>query len=88
MVDLEEVAGELRAAHADGKDAIELALLAKKRLGAGFRAVPFIASFRLAFDIPLPVLQRAQAWERFGLGSVHISDEEFTNLLSPWLTHA
>jgi hypothetical protein len=86
MNEMETLVSELKAAHADGKDAIQLALLARDKLGAGFRAVPFIASFRLAFDIPLPVLQRAQAWERFGLGSVHISDEEFTSLLSPWLT--
>ncbi|MFF4691790.1 hypothetical protein [Streptomyces sp. NPDC001307] len=86
MNEMETLVSELKAAHADGKDAIELALLARDKLGAGFRAVPFIASFRLAFDIPLTVLQRAQAWERFGLGSVHISDEAFTSLLSPWLT--
>ncbi|MFE4547750.1 hypothetical protein [Streptomyces sp. NPDC056785] len=87
MKEMDLLVGELKAAHADGKGAIELALLAREKLGGGFRAVPFIASFRLAFGIPLSVLQRAQAWERFGLGSVHISEEEFTSLLSPWLTH-
>ncbi|MFG2635120.1 hypothetical protein ACGFX8_14590 [Streptomyces sp. NPDC048362] len=49
-------------------------------------AISFITAFRLAFEIPLPVLQRAQAWERFGFGRIHISDEEFSGLVSPWLT--
>ncbi|MGV9704384.1 hypothetical protein [Streptomyces sp. NPDC003483] len=85
---MDDLVSELRAAHAKGRDAMGLALLARNRLGTRFGAVPFMASFRLAFGIPLPVLQRAQAWERLGLGSVHISDAEFMSLLSPWLTPA
>ncbi|MEU5598648.1 hypothetical protein [Streptomyces sp. NPDC020298] len=65
------VVDELKAAHADGKDAVELALLANDKLGSAFGAISFIASFRLAFDIPLPVLQRAQAWERPHLTMAH-----------------
>ncbi|MFK4109374.1 hypothetical protein [Streptomyces sp. NPDC002176] len=64
---------------------MELALLAKDELGAGFGVISFIAVFRSAFDIPLPVLQRAQAWEGFGGGGVHLSDEEFSTVLSPWI---
>lgn len=85
MDNLEKIAGELRAAHSEGKDAVELALLAREKLGATFGVISFIASFRLAFNIPLPVLQRAQAWQRFGWGGTSISDEEFSATLSPWL---
>lgn len=85
MDDMEEVARELRAAHVEGKGAVELALLSREKLGAGFGIISFIASFRIAFNIPLPVLQRAQAWEGFGWGGVHISNEEFAAILSPWL---
>ncbi|MFD8979462.1 hypothetical protein [Streptomyces sp. NPDC059564] len=82
---MEEVAGELQTAHADGKNVVDLALLSKDRLGPAFGVISFIASFHLAFNIPLPVLQQAQAWERFGWGGVQISDQEFSALLSPWL---
>ncbi|MFD9967172.1 hypothetical protein [Streptomyces sp. NPDC059017] len=85
MDDMEEIARELRAAHAEGEGAVELALLSREKLGSGFGVISFIASFRLAFNIPLPVLQRAQAWEGFGWGGVQISDEEFAAILSPWL---
>ncbi|TLS45866.1 hypothetical protein FE633_11945 [Streptomyces montanus] len=85
MDKMKEIAGELRAAHAEGKDAVELALISREKLGPAFGVISFIASFRLAFNIPLPVLQRAQAWERFGWGGVQISDEEFSAILSPWL---
>ncbi|GGK85902.1 hypothetical protein [Streptomyces flaveus] len=85
MGNLEEIAGELRAAHAEGKDARGLALLSREKLGAAFGVISFIASFRLAFSIPLPVLQRAQAWQGFGWGGAEISDEEFSVILSPWL---
>ncbi|WP_158715568.1 hypothetical protein [Streptomyces sp. NRRL S-481] len=86
MDDLEKTAAELRAAHAEGRGAVELALLSRDRMGSAFGVISFIAAFRMAFDVPLPVLQRAQAWERFGWGGVQISDEEFSALLSPWLT--
>ncbi|MDI9831101.1 hypothetical protein [Streptomyces sp. KAU_LT] len=85
MSDLEAVADDLRAAQAEGRGAIELALLARERLGEEFGVISFIASFRLAFGVPLPVLQRAQAWQRFDWGGVAISDEEFSSLLAPWL---
>ncbi|MFI2644169.1 hypothetical protein [Streptomyces sp. NPDC018610] len=88
MNELDIVVDELKAAHVDGKGAVEIALLAKEKLGSGFGAISFITCFRLAFGIPLPVLQRAQAWERFGWGNVHISDEEFDGLITPWLTPA
>jgi hypothetical protein len=86
MSDVEKTAAELRAAHAEGKGAVELALLSRDKLGSAFGVISFIAAFRTAFDVPLPVLQRAQAWERFGWGGVQISDQEFSALLSPWLT--
>ncbi|WP_217165267.1 hypothetical protein [Streptomyces sp. AC512_CC834] len=86
MTELEKIAGELQAAHAEGMDAMELALLSRERMGATFGVISFIAVFRHAFDIPLPVLQRAQAWERFDWGDKHITDEEFCAVLSPWLT--
>ena len=86
MPNLEETAGELQAAHSSGKNAVELALLSREKLGAAFGVISFIASFRLAFEIPLPVLQRAQAWQGFGWGGTSISDEEFSAILSPWLT--
>ncbi|MCX4548203.1 hypothetical protein OG204_25995 [Streptomyces sp. NBC_01387] len=86
MDQLEKISDELKAAHAEGKNPIELALLSRGRLGSAFGTISFIACFRRAFGIPLPVLQRAQAWERFGWGEVHITDEEFSALLSPWLT--
>ncbi|MET9526151.1 hypothetical protein [Streptomyces coeruleorubidus] len=85
MENLEKVADELRAARAEGKDAVELALLTREKLGAAFGVISFIASFRLAFDVPLPVLQRAQSWQRFGWGGASISDEEFAAILAPWL---
>jgi hypothetical protein len=85
MDNLEAVAGQLKVAHAEGKNAVELALLTREKMGAGFGAISFIACFRLAFNIPLPVLQRGQAWQQFGWGGVHISDEEFSTILSPWL---
>ncbi|KOX32445.1 hypothetical protein [Streptomyces sp. NRRL F-6491] len=85
MDDLERTADGLRAARAEGKDAVELALFSREKLGPAFGVISFIAVFRTAFDIPLPVLQRAQAWEGFGWGSARISDEEFSALLSPWL---
>ena len=86
MGDLEKIVDELRVAHGEGRDAVELALLSRDKLGSAFGTISFIASFRLAFNIPLSVLQRAQAWEGFGWGSVQISDEEFSAVLSPWLT--
>ncbi|NEC85156.1 hypothetical protein [Streptomyces sp. SID12501] len=86
MGDLENIAAELRVAHSEGKGAVELALLSREKLGSAFGAISFIAVFRIAFDVPLPVLQRAQAWGRFGGGGVQISDQEFSALLSPWLT--
>ncbi|WHM38503.1 hypothetical protein [Streptomyces sp. BPTC-684] len=82
---MEEIARELKKAHAEGKGVVELALLSREKLGSGFGVISFIASFRLAFDIPLPVLQRAQAWEGFGWGGLQITDEEFTAVLLPWL---
>jgi hypothetical protein len=82
---LEKVAGELRAAHAEGKNAVELALLSREKLGAKFGVISFIASFRLAFNIPLPVLKCAQAWQGFHWGGKSISDDEFYAILSPWL---
>ncbi|MEU9150045.1 hypothetical protein AB0D59_05765 [Streptomyces sp. NPDC048417] len=85
MENIEKVAEELKAAQSAGQDSVELALLARERLGAGFGAIAFIACFRLAFHIPVTVLQRAQAWHRFGWGAGNISDEEFSTLLSPWL---
>ncbi|WP_328413606.1 hypothetical protein OG542_23860 [Streptomyces violaceus] len=87
MDNLEKLAGEMKVAHTEGKDAVELALLAREKLGAAFGVISFISVFRLAFSIPLPVLQRAQAWQRFGWGGAAISDEEFSALLSPWLTN-
>ncbi|MFB7354222.1 hypothetical protein [Streptomyces gardneri] len=86
MSDLEKVADELRVAHAEGKGAVELALLSMDKLGPAFGVISFIAVFRMAFDVPIHVLQRAQAWERFGGGGVQISDQEFSALLSPRLT--
>ncbi|MFB7085778.1 hypothetical protein [Streptomyces sp. NPDC056296] len=86
MNELEKIAGELQAAHAEGMDAVELALLSREKMGATFGVISFVAAFRHAFGIPLPVLQRAQAWERFGWGDTHITDEEFRAALSPWLT--
>lgn len=86
MSDLEIVAGELRSARAEGKGATELALLCRDELGSAFGVISFIAVFRSAFDVPLHVLQRAQAWEGFGWGEARISDEEFSGLLAPWLT--
>lgn len=85
MGNLEGTVSELRAARAEGKNAVELALLSMEKLGAGFGVISFIASFRLAFDIPLSVLQRAQAWEGFGWGGMQISDEEFSAIISPWI---
>lgn len=87
MTTLGKLAGELKAAHAEGKDAVELALLSREKLGTSFGVISFISVFRLAFSIPLPVLQRAQAWQRFGWGSTAISDEEFSALLYPWLAN-
>jgi hypothetical protein len=74
------VGGDLR-----GTDAVELATFAREKLGTTFGAISFIGAFRLAFGIPLPVLQRAQARQRFSRGGAEISDEEFSALLSPWL---
>jgi hypothetical protein len=85
MTNPEKIAEELRAAHTEGKNTVELALLCREKLGAEFGVISFIASFRLAFGIPLPVLQDAQAWQQFGWGSKRISDEEFSAVLSPWL---
>ncbi|MEU3350304.1 hypothetical protein [Streptomyces sp. NPDC037389] len=84
-ISLEETVRKLREARAEGADAIGLALLSREKLGSNFGVISFIASFRLAFDIPLSVLQRAQAWKGFGWGGVQISDEEFTSVLSPWI---
>ncbi|MFF0010620.1 hypothetical protein [Streptomyces sp. NPDC005374] len=86
MDNLKKIADELKKAHSEGKNAVELALLSREKLGAGFGAISFIASFRLAFDIPLPVLQQAQAWQQFGWGGRQMSDEEFSAILTPWLT--
>ncbi|WP_150160242.1 hypothetical protein [Streptomyces venezuelae] len=86
MSDLEVVADKMRAARTEGKDATELALLCKAELGSAFGVISFIAAFRSAFDVPLHVLQRAQAWEGFGWGGTQISDQEFSDLLAPWLT--
>ncbi|MFC8567551.1 hypothetical protein ACFUIW_17515 [Streptomyces sp. NPDC057245] len=88
MNDLETSVRELRATAAAGMNAVELALLSREKLGPAFGAVSFVAVFRQAFGIPLPVLQRAQAWERFGWGDTHISDEEFCALLSPWMARS
>lgn len=85
MKDLEEIANELRKAHSEGKNAMELASLSREKLGTGFGVISFIAVFRIAFDIPLPVLQDAQAWHRFDWGDGGISDEEFSTVLAPWL---
>lgn len=85
MKSFEEIASELQAARSEGKNAIELALLSREKLGSQFGVIAFIAVFRLAFDIPLHILQRAQAWEGFDWGEVRISDNEFTSALSPWI---
>ncbi|WP_328721871.1 hypothetical protein OHT52_21840 [Streptomyces sp. NBC_00247] len=85
MAGIESTAEKLKASHAGGAGAVEVASIAREELGPGFGAMAFIACFRLAFAVPLPVLQRAQAWEGFGWGDRHISDEEFTALLAPWL---
>ncbi|MEV5887570.1 hypothetical protein AB0L74_33900 [Streptomyces sp. NPDC052020] len=85
MSNIGKTAEDLKIAHVEGKNAVELALLSREKLGAEFGVISFIASFRLAFDIPLPVLQHAQAWWQFGWGSKSISDDEFSALLTPWL---
>ncbi|GGY22879.1 hypothetical protein GCM10010384_32410 [Streptomyces djakartensis] len=85
MENWDKLAEELRSAHAEGKEAVELALLTREKLGAKFGVISFISAFRLAFGIPLPILQRAQAWQRFGWGGASISDAEFSALLAPWL---
>ncbi|MET9295669.1 hypothetical protein [Streptomyces sp. NPDC003077] len=82
---MDQVVSALKAARAEGKGAMELASISREELGPAFGAISFIASFRLAFGIPLPVLQRAHAWRGFGWGGVQISDEEFVAILSPWL---
>lgn len=81
---MNDVVRALRSARAEGQSAIEVALLSREKLGTGFGVISFVASFRLAFAVPLPVLQRAQAWDGFGWGGVPVSDEEFTSLLAPW----
>ncbi|MCX4231784.1 hypothetical protein [Streptomyces ortus] len=85
MKDLEGIASELQRAHLEGKDAVELANLCREKLGSGFGVISFIATFRIAFDIPLPALQRAQAWHGFEFGEGRISDDEFSTILAPWL---
>jgi hypothetical protein len=85
MSTFEETVEELRAAREGGLDAVELALLSRDRLGTQFNVISFIASFRMAFGIPLQELQRAQAWHRFEWGDKRISDEEFRSVLDPWL---
>ncbi|MFD6425316.1 hypothetical protein [Streptomyces sp. NPDC060198] len=86
MADMVSVAEKLKAANTGRKDAVEPASSARQERGPGFGAVSFIACFRLAFGIPPPALQRAQAWEGFGWGDRHICDEEFTALLARWRT--
>ncbi|MBR8642075.1 hypothetical protein KEF29_28990 [Streptomyces tuirus] len=87
MTTLEKIADDLRMAQADGKDAVELAGLAREKLGTAFGVISFISVFRLAFDVPLPVLQHVQAWQGFGWGGATISDEDLSARLSPWLSN-
>ncbi|UWS73477.1 hypothetical protein [Streptomyces noursei] len=81
----ESVAADLKVARGEGAGALELARLAKGRLGVRFGALSFIATFKMAFGIPVEVLHRAHAWEGFNLGQVGISDAEFESLLSDWI---
>lgn len=84
-MNIEEVAAELKAANMKGVNVVELATRCKEMLGSGFGVISFIASFNLAFGVPLQVLQQAQAWEGFGWGDLTISDSDFRDMLNPWI---
>ncbi|MEU5720074.1 hypothetical protein AB0G71_30745 [Streptomyces sp. NPDC020403] len=83
---VQQVAITLRTAHHEGSNATELATLAKDTLGPAFGPVSFVAVFNSAFGIPIDILQRALAWRGFNSSTNTISDEEFTNLLTKWLS--
>ncbi|MBC3988909.1 hypothetical protein H8N00_08440 [Streptomyces sp. AC563] len=84
--DLMKTAGYLREQRKAGSDALSLAKTAQVGMGSRFGSVAFIAVFRMAFGVPLDVLQRAQAWHGFDFGGYMISDAEFTELLRPWIS--
>ncbi|GAA4675236.1 hypothetical protein GCM10023324_30850 [Streptomyces youssoufiensis] len=81
-----EIARHLREQKAAGADALRLARVAQESIGAGFGPIAFIVVFRMAFGVPLDVLQRAQAWEGFDFGGCMITDAELTDLLRPWIS--
>ncbi|MFE0374763.1 hypothetical protein ACFW1M_04065 [Streptomyces inhibens] len=81
----DEVAAKLKEGRDAGMGVTELAILAQSELGSHFGALPFIATFKIAFGIPVEVLHRAHAWEGFNLGGSGISDTELEGLLKNWI---
>jgi hypothetical protein len=75
----------LQAGQQRGMRATELALLTRERLGPSFGSVSFMWAFRQAFGVPLPTLIQAELWQGFHPGPDAVSDEEFEQLLAPWI---
>lgn len=85
-VRVEAIARKLREDRASGLGSVELARTARDELGEDFRPFRFIQVFWRAFDIPLPVMQKAAAWRGLNPAPPEISDAEFEQLLAPWLS--
>lgn len=79
------VAQVLSQGKESGMSAIELARLTQEHLGDAFNSVTFMNSFRKAFGVPFNEMRKAALWREIHPGPHAISDEEFTQLLAPWI---
>ena len=79
----EQIVAVLRS-EGPGLTAVELANLLDRLTGGGLSQGAIVTYFKRAFPgIPLRVLLDAGAWTRVSQGD--LSDEQFNELLAPWL---
>lgn len=75
----------LKEGRSRGLSAVELAELCCNHPQVEPMSVLFMASFKIAFGVPLTVMQQAASWERYYSGEESLSDDEFNQLLSKWI---
>ncbi|MFI6307120.1 hypothetical protein ACIBCH_34990 [Amycolatopsis thailandensis] len=75
----------LRREREAGLNATDLAATVQRWLGEDFTVVRFRAAFFHAFEISIPVLQKASRWHPWHDGSDSLSDADLNALFAPWI---
>ena len=82
-----EITRSLREAALKGATPVEIADLLDALCDRGLSQTTLVACFKRAFpSVPLRTLLDAGGWHR--IGSAGMTDEEFNELLAPWLPSA